>query len=82
MTAVLVSFLYATHTKGPTAQIGGIFFVCVFVYEACRVIGGTWIAARDPQLVLILGSGRRAVKAWRQIRQPLSLHSQAGWLCR
>ena len=68
MAAVLVSFLYATHTKGPTAQIGGIFFVCVFVYEACRVIGGTWIAARDPQLVLILGSGRRAVKAWRQIR--------------
>jgi len=69
MAAVLVSFLYATHTKGPTAQIGGVFFVCVLVYETCRVIGGTWIAARDPQLVLIRGSGaRRAVKAWRQIR--------------
>ncbi len=68
MTGLLVSFLYATHTTGPSAQIGGIFFVYVFVYEACRVIGGTWIAARDPQLVLILGSGRRAVKAWREIR--------------
>jgi len=32
------------------------------------VLGTVWIASRDPQLVIILGSGRRAGKAWRELR--------------
>jgi exopolysaccharide biosynthesis polyprenyl glycosylphosphotransferase len=68
MTLLLMFYLYAAHTKGPTLKIGASFFIMVFIYEACRVMGGTWLAARDPRRVVILGSGRRAVKAWRQIR--------------
>jgi exopolysaccharide biosynthesis polyprenyl glycosylphosphotransferase len=68
MTAFLVLYLRATHTMGPTGRIAVIFFVSAAFYQACRVIFGAWIASRDPQLVVILGSGRRAGKAWREIR--------------
>jgi exopolysaccharide biosynthesis polyprenyl glycosylphosphotransferase len=68
MTSFLVFYLRATHTVGPTGRIAVIFFVSAACYQACRVIFGTWIASRDPQLVVILGSGRRAGKAWREIR--------------
>jgi exopolysaccharide biosynthesis polyprenyl glycosylphosphotransferase len=69
MTAVLVSYLKLTHTTGPTARIAVFFFSCSVLYEVLRVLGSQWIAARDPQLVVILGSGRRAAKAWREIRK-------------
>jgi exopolysaccharide biosynthesis polyprenyl glycosylphosphotransferase len=68
MTGVLASYLYATHTKGPALRIAAIFFVTSFTYKVCRLVFRTWISARDPQLVIILGSGRRATKAWREIR--------------
>jgi exopolysaccharide biosynthesis polyprenyl glycosylphosphotransferase len=68
MTLLLVGYLYCAHTTGPTGRIGVVFFVGSFCYKAFRILGNKWIAARDPQLVVILGSGRRAVKAWRQIR--------------
>ena len=68
MTGFLVFYLYATRTTGPTARIAAIFFVSSTFYQACRVIFSIWIASRDPQLVVILGSGRRAGKAWREIR--------------
>jgi len=68
MTGLLVFYLLATHTTGPTARIAVIFFVTAACYQACRAIFATWIASRDPQLVIILGSGRRAGKAWREIR--------------
>jgi exopolysaccharide biosynthesis polyprenyl glycosylphosphotransferase len=68
ITSFLVAYLYLSHTRGPTARIAAIFFASAFWYEISRVLCATWIASRDPQLVIILGSGRRAGKAWRQIR--------------
>src|ERR1700730_8165027 len=68
ITLFLVAYLYLSHTSGPTARIAAIFFASSICYEICRVLGASWIASRDPQLVVILGSGRRAGKAWRQIR--------------
>jgi exopolysaccharide biosynthesis polyprenyl glycosylphosphotransferase len=68
MTLFLVAYLRLTRTRGPTARIAAIFFLGSVSYEICRVLCTAWIASRDPQLVVILGSGRRAGKAWRQIR--------------
>jgi exopolysaccharide biosynthesis polyprenyl glycosylphosphotransferase len=68
ITSFLAGYLYFSHTTGPIVRIAVMFFVSSIFYEVCRVFGATWIASRDPQLVVILGSGRRAGKAWRQIR--------------
>jgi hypothetical protein len=68
MTGLLVFYLYASRTQGPTTRIAVIFFVSSACYEACRLIFEAWIGARDPRLVIILGSGRRAGKAWRELR--------------
>jgi exopolysaccharide biosynthesis polyprenyl glycosylphosphotransferase len=68
MTGVLAFYLHVANTKGPLLRIAAIFFVASFTYKICRLGFRTWISARDPQLVIILGSGRRAIKAWREIR--------------
>jgi exopolysaccharide biosynthesis polyprenyl glycosylphosphotransferase len=68
MTCALCLYLYASHTTSPTLRIGAIFFVASTCYELCRVVYGLWSATRDPRRVMILGSGRRAGKAWREIR--------------
>ena len=68
MTIFLVAYLQLTRTRGPTARIAVIFFLGSVFYEVCRALCTAWAASRDPQLVVILGSGRRAGKAWRQIR--------------
>jgi exopolysaccharide biosynthesis polyprenyl glycosylphosphotransferase len=68
MTCLLSFYLCATHTQGPTLRIAIIFFVGSTCYETCRVFFQAWTGARDPQLVIILGSGRRAGKAWRELR--------------
>ncbi len=69
MTAILVCYLISARTTGPTVRIAVLFFSCSFLYEGLRVFGSRWIAAHDPQLVVILGSGMRAAKAWREIRK-------------
>jgi exopolysaccharide biosynthesis polyprenyl glycosylphosphotransferase len=68
MTAILGFYLVMTRTQGPTSRVVVFFFVSSVIYEVFRVFGGKWTAARDPQLVLILGSGSRAAKAWSEIR--------------
>src|SRR5271154_4519308 len=68
MSLLLALYLYLSHTTGPTLQIATIFFAISVSYKIFRVLVSTWISARDPQLVVILGSGRPAVKAWRDIR--------------
>lgn len=68
MTAVLGFYLVVARTAGPTARIALFFFVCSVSYEMLRVFGSQWMAARDPQLIVILGSGPRAAKAWQEIR--------------
>ena len=49
-------------------RIAVYFFLICVAYKASRILLRTWIATRDPQLVIILGSGRRASKAWRELR--------------
>jgi exopolysaccharide biosynthesis polyprenyl glycosylphosphotransferase len=68
MSAVLALYLTIARTTGPTLRITLLFLSCSVFYELLRVYTSEWIAARDPQLVVILGSGRRAAKAWREIR--------------
>jgi len=68
MSAVLLLYLEIARTTGPTARITLLFFSCAVLYELLRVWGSQWIAARDPQLVVILGSGKRAARAWLEIR--------------
>lgn len=72
MGAVLGLFLIISRTQGPPRRIAFIFFASSFLLESLRVVGYSmvraWIASRDPRRVLIVGSGRKAGKAWRQIR--------------
>jgi exopolysaccharide biosynthesis polyprenyl glycosylphosphotransferase len=68
MTFVLAFYLHAARTEGPILRVALTFFMGAFFYTSFRMIFSTLISARDPQLVIILGSGRRAVKAWREIR--------------
>jgi exopolysaccharide biosynthesis polyprenyl glycosylphosphotransferase len=68
MTALLLFYLCAARTQGPALRIAFIFFVSSLLYETCRIAFETWTGSRDPQLVIILGSGRRAGKAWREVR--------------
>ncbi len=72
MGCVLGLFLIISCTQGPPRRIAFIFFASSFLVESLRVVGyGTvraWIASRDPRRVLVVGSGRKAAKAWRQIR--------------
>jgi exopolysaccharide biosynthesis polyprenyl glycosylphosphotransferase len=68
MTAVLVLYLVGARTTGPTARIAVLFFSCSVLYEGLRIFGSRWIAIHDPQLVVVLGTGKRAEKAWHEIR--------------
>lgn len=72
MTALLGLYLFISRTTGPTVRIAALFFVSSLAFETLRLVGGSligmWIASRNPRLVVILGSGRKAGIAWRQIR--------------
>jgi exopolysaccharide biosynthesis polyprenyl glycosylphosphotransferase len=68
MSVVLFVYLEVARTTGPSLRIALLFFSCSCIYELLRVFGTQWMAARDPQLLMILGTGRRAEKAWREIR--------------
>ena len=68
MSFVLALYLYASHTTGPTLRIAAAFFVASVAYKTGQIVFAEWIAARDPELVIILGSGPRACKAWRELR--------------
>lgn len=69
MTAVLILYFTAARTTGATARTAMFFFVCSFTYEIFRIFGSHRFAARDPQLVVIVGTGPRAARAWREIRR-------------
>jgi len=68
MTSILAAYLKVSGTTGPTGRIALGFLLCSSCYETCRVVGRQWMLNRDPMLVVILGSGRRAAKAWRELR--------------
>ncbi len=71
MTGLLGIYLQARHARGPHREILLAFFATVFLYETLRVLLGSgersWQIG-EPERVIILGSGRRASKAWRQLR--------------
>jgi exopolysaccharide biosynthesis polyprenyl glycosylphosphotransferase len=68
MSGILALYLWTARTAGPVLRIAAYFFLICVAYKASRILLRTWIATRDPQLVIILGSGRRASKAWRELR--------------
>jgi exopolysaccharide biosynthesis polyprenyl glycosylphosphotransferase len=72
MATLLGTYLFITQTKGPVAAIAATFFASSFLFEMLRNVGGhylrLWKACRNPRHVIILGGGRRAMTAWRQLR--------------
>jgi exopolysaccharide biosynthesis polyprenyl glycosylphosphotransferase len=71
MTAVLSLFLVARRAEGPIPQTLIAFCVAAFGYQMIRVfLSNPHLGWRigDPEQVVILGSGRRAAKAWRELR--------------
>jgi len=72
MAALLGFYLLIARSAGPRVRVAAIFFVASLGFETLRLVGGglirRWIGSRDPRLVAILGSGRKAGIAWRQLR--------------
>ena len=72
LTAVLASILLVTHTVPRPGRTCELFFALSLSYEMLVLIGSSLLrrglTARDPRRVLIIGSGRRASKAWRAMR--------------
>ena len=71
MTALLALYLEARHARGPIDQILVDFLIAAFCYEICRVIvcsRHVSLQVDEPERALILGSGRLASKAWRELR--------------
>jgi exopolysaccharide biosynthesis polyprenyl glycosylphosphotransferase len=71
MTALLgVCFIFRDY-RGPFAAVVVVFFVSAFVYQLARVaVSNSSLRSYRPETekVLILGSGRRAIKAWKELR--------------
>ena len=71
MSALLGLFLLGRDNTGPKKEILAVFFVSAFVYEMVRITVANRpfrLSFRQPDRVIILGSGRRAGKAWRELR--------------
>jgi exopolysaccharide biosynthesis polyprenyl glycosylphosphotransferase len=71
MTALLDLYLQGRHARGPIPSILVSFLLVTFLYEMCRVVvfsqHRSWHVV-ESERVIILGSGRRASKAWRELR--------------
>ena len=71
MAGLLALYLEARHAKGPVVPVVVAFFVTAFAYEMMRVFISSprlrWKIG-DLEHVIIVGSGRRAAKAWRELR--------------
>ena len=71
MTALLALYLEARRAQGPVPQILVAFFIAAFSYQiACVFLPSPLLRWKigDPEQVIIVGSGRRAAKAWRELR--------------
>jgi exopolysaccharide biosynthesis polyprenyl glycosylphosphotransferase len=72
MTIAVVIHLMIFHPPGMPLRTALIVMAALFCYEIDRTAISDHLldrlAARDPQRAVILGSGRRASKAWREIR--------------
>ncbi len=70
VTGFVATYLTVREALEPIPLIAVSFFVMSFCYELVRVLltnPQTW-QPREPALVVILGSGPRASKAWRELR--------------
>jgi exopolysaccharide biosynthesis polyprenyl glycosylphosphotransferase len=71
MTAFLGIYLLIRHSPGPVGLILSTFFVAEFIFQFLRILLSSsrlgWNIG-ESERVLILGSGRRAAKAWRELR--------------
>ena len=68
--ALLAGYLEARHARGPICLIVSSFLIALFTCETARVLvlhRDRWHIGR-PEQVIIIGSGRRAGKAWRELR--------------
>jgi len=71
MTATVGLYLKASYAEGPTARIIGYFFFSSLLYKGLRVLvrlTPDYRLGRRKKGVIILGSGRRASKAWHELR--------------
>jgi exopolysaccharide biosynthesis polyprenyl glycosylphosphotransferase len=69
MTVLLALYLEARHALGPIPQILFTFFIAAFGYQLARAfLSNLRGKVSDPAQVIIVGSGRRAAKAWRELR--------------
>ena len=71
MTTLLALYLVAIRAQGPVPPVLLGFFIAAFSYQMARVFLSNprlgWMIG-DPEQVVIVGSGRRAAKAWRNLR--------------
>jgi exopolysaccharide biosynthesis polyprenyl glycosylphosphotransferase len=71
MAGVLALYLEASRAQGPVMSAVTTFFVAAFTYEMIRVFISSpqlrW-KIKDSDRVVIVGSGRGAVKVWRELR--------------
>jgi exopolysaccharide biosynthesis polyprenyl glycosylphosphotransferase len=71
MSALLGLFLWKSGVRGPIVKPSLAFFFVGSVYEIVRLLlAGPQLPWKeyDPDRVVIFGSGKRAVKAWRELR--------------
>jgi exopolysaccharide biosynthesis polyprenyl glycosylphosphotransferase len=71
MTVLLGLYLEARRADGPVWQVLVAFFIAAFCYRMVRIfLSHPLLGGRigDPEQVVIVGSGRRAAKAWRELR--------------
>ncbi len=71
MTVLLGLYLEARRADGPVRQVLVAFFIAAFCYRMVRIfLSNPLLGGRiaDPEQVVIVGSGRRAAKAWRELR--------------
>ena len=71
---ILPIFLYFSRVRRNHFTVGSVLgtFLALYFYEIARLLVSSYfldrIAARDPRRAIVIGSGRRANKAWRAIR--------------
>jgi exopolysaccharide biosynthesis polyprenyl glycosylphosphotransferase len=72
MTIPVIAYLILFHPSALKVRVAVLVVTALFSYEIGRVLFSErllyMLAARNPQRAIILGSGRRAGKAWREIR--------------
>lgn len=72
MAVPLVLYLFAFHRSALTLRRVLTMSLALYFYEVARISASAYLldrlAARDPRRAIIVGSGRRASKAWREIR--------------